>query len=441
MSSAGASLKTLVLRGSAWSFAGHGAGALIRLASSLILTRLLFPEAYGVMSLVWLVLFGLAMFSDIGLGPAIVRDPRGDDADFLNTAWTMQIVRGAVLWGASCLIAGPVAAFYGQPDLARLIPAAGLTALISGFNSTAMQTCRRHMDFKRLTLLEIASQAVGFLATALWAVFQPSAWAIVGGTLASNLFSACVSHSYLPGIRNQFRWEPSSVRILSNFGKWIFLGSAFHFLSVQSDRMLLGHYLDMAQLGVYSIAVMICDSILGIILKINYGVVLPAYCKIAQEQAERLRSVVSRTRLAIDAALVLPIGALMLLSGSVIGALYDTRYHDAGWMLPILCIRLFMAATLTNSEECMIALGHPKYAFMQSACRAVWIIASIPVGWHYAGIKGVVWAVALSEVPVAVVLWTGLMRHRMFSPVNELRSVLFVALGALLGFGLLRVLP
>ena len=123
---------------------------LIRLASSLILTRLLFPEVYGVMSLVWMLMYGLAMFSDVGLGPAIIRDRRGDDPDFLNTAWTVQAIRGAVLWLCSCLAAGPMALLYGQPELAQLIPAAGLTALIAGFNSTALYTCRRRMDSRRI---------------------------------------------------------------------------------------------------------------------------------------------------------------------------------------------------------------------------------------------------------------------------------------------------
>jgi len=52
------SLRALIVKGAAWTFAGHAASQLIRLASSLILTRLLFPEAFGVMSLVWMVTYG-----------------------------------------------------------------------------------------------------------------------------------------------------------------------------------------------------------------------------------------------------------------------------------------------------------------------------------------------------------------------------------------------
>src|SRR4051812_30923496 len=121
------SLKALVLRGSAWMIVGHGAGQVIRLVKSLILTRLLFPEAFGMMALVGVVMYGLQMLSDVGLLQAVLRDKRGDEPDFLNTVWTMQAVRGALLWGASCLVAYPMALFYGEPDLALLIPVTGLS--------------------------------------------------------------------------------------------------------------------------------------------------------------------------------------------------------------------------------------------------------------------------------------------------------------------------
>jgi O-antigen/teichoic acid export membrane protein len=435
------SLMALVLRGSMWSIAGQAATMLVRLASSLILTRLLFPEAYGVMSLVWMVLFGLAMFSDVGLGPAIMRDKRGNDPDFLNTAWTLQAIRGAALWGASCLIAGPMATFYHQPELAQLIPVAGLAAIFAGFNSTSVFTIRRNMNIKALTIVELSSQVLGSVTTAIWALIQPSAWAIVGGTLASNLATLIASHFFLPGIRNRFRWEQSSLRVLVGFGRWIFLSSVFYFLSVQADRFLLGHYLDMAQLGVYGVAILLSEAVHAIIRRINFDVVLPAYGRVVQADSQRLRSVFYRARLGIDGLLVLPIAALMILGSRVVGMLYDSRYHEAGWMLQVLCVRLIMIAVLTNVEVCLVALGKPQYAFTQNFCRAVWILVSIPIGWSLMGIKGVVWAVALSEIPVFAVLWVGLARNRMLSLRSELRSLLFVGVGALLGFAVLRLLP
>jgi chromate transport protein ChrA len=107
-------------------------------------------------------------------------------------------------------------------------------------------------------------------------------------------------------------------------------------------------------------------------------------------------------------------------------------------MLQVLSVRLLLVATLSNSESCLIALGHPKYSFTQNLCRAIAMFVAIPIGWSLSGIKGVIWAVALSELPPLVVMWVGLIRHRMFSVAAELRSLLFAGLGALLGLGVLH---
>src|SRR4051812_36532958 len=79
-----ASLKMRALRGSLWTILGYGGSQVLRLAGNVILTRLLFPEAFGQMVLVNVFLQGLHMFSDVGIGPSLIQSKRGDDPDFLN---------------------------------------------------------------------------------------------------------------------------------------------------------------------------------------------------------------------------------------------------------------------------------------------------------------------------------------------------------------------
>jgi O-antigen/teichoic acid export membrane protein len=432
------SIKALAIRGSMWTLAGHGGVLLIRMVRSLIMTRLLFPEVYGLMTLVWAVLYGLQMFADTGIVATIIRDDRGDDPDFLNTAFTTNVFRGLLLWVASCLIANPMAVFYHQPSLAQLLPATGLTALIHGFVSTAMYTRRRHMDFKRLAILDLSNETVTFVGLVVWAYFYRSAWAMVGGAVVGQIFLVLASHVYLPGIRNKFRWDRSALDTFMGFGKWIYLSSMVYFLSTQSDRFLLGRYLDMVHLGVYGTATVLSGAILTVILKVNSDVLYPAYSKVVQQGTGRLRQVMLRTRLVIDAGVILPIAAIIMLGSRIVGVLYDQRYQDAGWMLQILAVRLLLVATLSNSESCLIALGHPKYSFYQNLFRAVAMFVAIPMGWSLAGIRGVIWAIALSEIAPLAVMWFGMIRHGMFSVVAELRSLLFVGLGALLGLGVLH---
>jgi O-antigen/teichoic acid export membrane protein len=432
------SLKALAIRGSIWTLAGHGGVLLIRMGRSLIMTRLLFPEVYGVMTLVWAVLTGLQMFADTGIVPTIIRDKRGDDPSFLNTAWTTNVLRGLLLWVVSCAIAYPMAAIYHQPALVLVLPVTGLTALIHGFVSTAMYTRRKHMDFKRLAILDLSTELFTFVVLLAFAYFYRNVWAMVAGAVFGQGFLVLASHVYLPGIRNRFRWDRSALDTFMGFGKWIYLSSAVYFLSTQSDRFLLGRYLDMIHLGVYGTATVLSGAAQTIVLKINSDVLYPAYSKVVHEGVGKLRQVMLRTRLAIDAGMILPIGVLTVLGSRIVGILYDQRYHDAGWMLQVLSVRLLLVATLSNSESCLIALGYPKYSFAQNLCRAVAVFVGIPIGWALSGIEGVIWAVALSELPPLVVIWIGMIKHRMFSVAAEFRSMLFAGLGALLGLGVLH---
>ena len=77
---------------------------IIRFGSNLVMTRLLMPEAFGVMSIATTVMVGLAMFSDLGLRQFIVQSSRGNDPSYLNTAWAIQILRGALLWVVSVAV-------------------------------------------------------------------------------------------------------------------------------------------------------------------------------------------------------------------------------------------------------------------------------------------------------------------------------------------------
>src|SRR5262249_41516180 len=91
------SLRRRVLKAGRWTLAGYGIGLGFRFGSSLLLTRLLVPEMFGVMAIATTVMVGLAMFSDVGLKPNVVQSKRGGDAVFLNTAWMIQILRGVML--------------------------------------------------------------------------------------------------------------------------------------------------------------------------------------------------------------------------------------------------------------------------------------------------------------------------------------------------------
>ena len=90
------SLKIRALKGGAWTIAGMGASHFFRLVSNLIMTRLLAPEAFGLMALANTLQIWLTMFSDLGMHGSIMRSKSGLLPDFLSTAFCLQIARNTL---------------------------------------------------------------------------------------------------------------------------------------------------------------------------------------------------------------------------------------------------------------------------------------------------------------------------------------------------------
>lgn len=433
-------LGRLVLRASLADMAGYGASQVLRLASNLVLSRLLFPEAFGLLALVNIFNQGLVMLSDVGIEPAVIQSPRGDDPDFLNTAWTIHVVRGFILYSIALVLAWPMSAFYGQPELASLICVCSLSVVLTGLTSTSLITLRRRLALGTLALVELGSQAASVAVMITWAYFHRTVWALAGGALTSAAVRMLASHALRVGYRNRFRSEKSARSSIFHFGKWIFASSAVYFLSKQGDRLFLGRFLGVMDLGVYSIAVFLSESVATVVTRLTHGVLYPAFSRVRDEGRDRLLAAYYRARLAMDALTMPLLGLLTMLGPWVVHVLYDRRYAEAGWMLQAFAVRVAMACVLVPCESCLFTMGRTRYALYENIARTVWIAIAIPVGWHFFGLRGLVYAAALSELPVFLVLWPPFRAEGMLRLRLEARAPLLFGVGVALGAPLARVL-
>ena len=87
-----------VVSGAVWTVGGFAFMQVLRFVLSPIVTRLVSQHVFGVINLANLFIQGLHMFSDLGIRQCVVNSSRGEDPTFLNTAWTLQVMRGSVLW-------------------------------------------------------------------------------------------------------------------------------------------------------------------------------------------------------------------------------------------------------------------------------------------------------------------------------------------------------
>ena len=397
----GGRLMARVFRSTSWILLGYGGSQGLRLVSNLILTRLLFPEAFGLMALISLVTVGLMLFSDVGIAPSIAQSKRGDDPDFLNTAWSIQVIRGICLWVIASALAVPFAAFYDAPELVTYLPIAALALLVTGFNPTRIETAHRHLMMGRLTLLDLTSQLIGLVAMVALAWWLQSVLALVIGGVVGPLAKLALTWSFLPGPANRFRWEYAAVKELVTFGKWIFLSTAFWFFASQGDRAVLGKYLSLESLGIYNIAFFLASFAMQLGTAVTGRVMIPVY----RDARHEVRKI-AKLRAGIS-GVILTLLLLMAFAGpAVVGLLYDARYGLAGGIVTLLAVAQIPQVIGMSYDQAALAAGDSRRFFVVSASRAVFQITCLIAGVTLFGLIGAIVGIGVAHLLThPVMIW------------------------------------
>jgi O-antigen/teichoic acid export membrane protein len=361
--------------GTAWIVIAFGSGQVIRLGMNIILAGLLSEDAFALMALVTAIMMGLAMFSDIGLQQNVIQSPRGDEPDFLNTAWTMQVIRGAILTLVAALLAWPMAAFYGANDPAALalrwlIPIVALTALIEGLRSPRVLSAARHMRVAQTTRIEIAVTVVHttVLLTLAWKMRSVYALAIAG--VVSTGLHAVLTYWFLPGGPARFMLERRAVRSIVSFGKWIFLSTLLTFLAIQVDRLAFSAMYPLAEVGVYSIAASLAMMIPSLIGSLQSAVVFPWYARML-EDGMALSEAFAKAMKPVLVASTFVVVLLIVGAKSFFTLAYDDRYAQAAVFLPILAASAWLSNIGGLYGSAFLVKGLSKWLALASAVKVV----------------------------------------------------------------------
>ena len=401
-------VKTRILRAATWLVAGNLSSQALRLASSLVLTRLLVPEAFGLMAAINTLYFGLLMFSDLGIWQSVVRSQRGHDPRFLGTAWLIQILRGVVLAvfllllalgislaaGAGWFVAGTV---YADPLLPMLMAVFALSALIQGMESMQLATAQRELMGRQLVRLELSTQVTTIALTLFAAWATRSVWALLFGTIAGAAIKTALSYVLVPGRRVAPCWDADNAREIIGFGKWIFVSSIIGFLAAHGEKLILGGSLGVAAFGIFSIASNLLSALVSVYSTLNGRVIFPSLSMILRQgDHSAMVRVYTRMQQLADVFLGVLSGVLLFAGHRVVELLYDPRYADAGWMLQLLGLSL-LAMRHQVLEQLMFALGRPGWVSANNGLRALCLAAFIPLGFALAGERGAILGVVLSQ--------------------------------------------
>lgn len=411
-----------------------GAQAVIKLCSSMILTRILRPEAYGLITVILSIAFVVELLADINVNLFIIRDQNAEEARYLNTAWTMRLGR-AVLNTSIVFIGAPFIAttLYHAPALIIPLQVYSISFMISGLESMAFPMALRRKRSRIIMYSELFATFLSTVFTIIYCRFSRDYWGIIYGILLSRVLVTALSYRFYPEFRPRLHFDRSAARDILKFTKFTMPSSLLTIVMTQFDKVVFLRLFDLRLLGVYGLAGNIAAPIESLILKISNQVLYPRCAHNFRTDRETfpLKYYTENVRLFIS-ILIVP-AAICGGARLLIAVLYDPRYAQAADVLQAFMLRAMLLSLATPAEDLLIASGASHVMLVGNLFRALWMFVMSLAGYYFFGFMGFTYGAALSALPPLMYYWWLQRKSGMMIAKYELSKVIFascVAIGA-----------
>ena len=401
------SLRRKVLGAAGWTVGQTGVQYIMRLCSNLIMTRLLMPEAFGLLGFAATVISALSLFTDIGITQSIVREKDGEEPHFLRVAWTAKVLRSLVISAAVVLVAGLIAIFapifapadtvYADDRLPLLVALTAVATLMQGLESSNKELAVRRMAYRRFSTIIILAHAMSIITMISFALISPTVWALLAGMLSFNVYLTTLSHVAFPQPRMRFEWDQEIAQRLWDFGKWIILSSTFAFVQQSGDKLLLGALLTASVFGLYVIAQVWTSLVRSVVTMLCESVGFPAVSEVVRDRPEAFPTVYRRFQNGIDAICIVGFLGLFLGAKILLMLLYTSKYYGAAHYISLLSISI-LTARFESYTFLLASLGNSRATTITSATRAISLCVLLPLASWVGGVDAVVLVVAIIPV-------------------------------------------
>lgn len=405
-----------------------GAQAAIRLGASMILTRILRPEAYGVIAIVTSIGYVVALLGDIAVTVSLVRHEHGDSVNYLNTAWTLRLGRSLLNTALMFFAAPLIAEVYHAPELVLPLRAYSLWFLFAAFESMSFPLAVRRRNSRIIVYSELAANATATVFSLLYCYYTRTYWGMIYGILLNRLLVTALSYAFYRDSRPRLMIDRGAARELLRFTRYAVPSSLVTIGLNQFDRAIFLRLFDLHLLGVFSLAGNIAAPVDGLINKVGQLVLYPRCAHEFRTDPGRfaLRYYTRNTSLYVS-ILALPAaigGSAQLL----IHLLYDPRYVQAGAILAAFMMRSALLSMATSAECMLLAAGELQAQLQGNVVRAISVVIGTLTGYYVAGLTGFVYGAALSVLPqLLYYLW--LQRSKGYLMLRfEVYKLLFVTL-------------
>lgn len=391
-------------RGAKWLGAANLASQVTRIATTIVLARLLAPEVFGVVALVTVVTgFFERFLGDTGTSAAVVQKPELTQRLASSVFW-FNLGLGSMTSLAFVIVGGPVARALGEPSAAAYVRALGLTAAINALSYVQQSLLRRQGRFKPLAVARYVNVCATSSIAIVLAFSGLEVWALIIGTLTGSALWIVVlwtASSWRPSL-HLARADLSQIRRFSgNITAFNFFG---YFVNV-GDRLIVGRFLGPLALGYYGMSNRLLRYPVQTGIQPFREVVLPMLSKL-QDDRPAMGEVYIRTVAALALALMPVTIGVAVMADPLVRTALGERWEPAIPVISIIALVATLQAITSTTGSLFIATGRTDIWFRWGVGSAAVTMACYLVGLRW-GIEGVAWgyliAIAALTVPSFII--------------------------------------
>lgn len=422
--------KQSVFSNLSWRFAERVCAALVGFVVSIILARILGPEAYGTIALITVFTTILQVFVDSGLGSALIQKKDADDLDF-STVFYTNIVFCLMLYLLMFLCAPLIAKFYNKLELIPLIRVLSLTIVISGVKNIQQAYVSKNLIFKKFFFATLVG-TIGAAILGIWMALNGyGVWSLV----AQQLFNLTVDTIML---WITVKWRPirafsfKRLKKLFSFGSKLLVSHILDTVYNNIRQLVIGKLYTSSDLAFFNKAKQFPNLIVNNINNSIDSVLLPTMSK-AQDDKERVKIMTRRaikTSVFIMAPLMM---GLAFTSNNVIKILLTDKWLPCTFYLVIFCITYMFQPIHTANLNAIKAMGRSDIFLKLEVIKKV-IGMALLLSTMWISVEAMAYSLIVSSILSQIINSWPNKKLLNYSYIDQLRDILpSICLAVLMG--------
>jgi len=330
---------------------------ILQIIKLIILANILSPNDFGLMGIALLALGALKQFSQLGIDTALIQNVEENVDHYLNTAWTLMIIRGVILAIVGFLLAPHIAQVFSEPRTTNLIRGISISPILLGLRNPGVMYLQKDLQFHRQFVYKLSGSFFDVIVAIGFALATRSVWALVLGKLAGDLTRTLVSY-LIQGYRPKVGLNISLGRELIGYGKWILGSGMILFLIKQGDDAFVGWFLSAGALGFYQIAYRLSNAPATEVSNVLQRVLLPTYSKIQNDKRKLREGYFKMVK--ITTLISIPMAVGILATASVfVKAFLGTEWTPMIKAMQLLALFGLVRSVSSIDGPLLMAVGRP----------------------------------------------------------------------------------